>query len=201
MNDTWGYMRDDNNWKSTATLLRNLIDIASKGGNYLLNVGPTSEGLIPQPSIERLAEIGAWMKVNGEAIYGTSPTPFGAEVGAYSDTEKDRNGQWRFIPAWDWHCTTKPAKSFLGFRTAPAKIYLEIFNWPADGKIELAGLQNKVKAAYLLSNRKELPVEQSASGVIVKLPATAPDKIVSVVCLNIKGRKAEVAGGLSGPPQ
>jgi alpha-L-fucosidase len=201
MNGTWGYMRDDNNWKSTENLIHNLCDIASKGGNYLLNVGPTSEGLIPQPSIDRLAEVGAWMKANGEAIYGTGLTPFGAEAGVYSDTEKDRTGRPRFIPAWDWRCTTKPAKSFLGIRTAPAKIYLEIFNWPADGKIELASLQNKVKAAYLLADRKKLTVEQSASGVTVKLPATAPDKIASVVCLEIKGRRAEVTGALSAPLQ
>ena len=54
MNDTWGYKSYDHNWKSTETLIRNLVDIASKGGNYLLNVGPTSEGLIPAPSVERL---------------------------------------------------------------------------------------------------------------------------------------------------
>jgi len=75
MNDTWGYKSYDNKWKSTKSLLCNLIDIASKGGNYLLNVGPTAEGLIPQPSIDRLREIGAWMKTNGEAIYGTTTSP------------------------------------------------------------------------------------------------------------------------------
>ena len=58
MNDTWGYKSYDNHWKSSETLIRNLIDIASKGGNYLLNVGPTSEGVIPQPSVERLREVG-----------------------------------------------------------------------------------------------------------------------------------------------
>jgi alpha-L-fucosidase len=76
MNDTWGFKKDDNHWKSTDTLLRNLVDIASKGGNYLLNVGPDSEGVIPQASVERLAEIGQWMKVNGDSIYGTTASPF-----------------------------------------------------------------------------------------------------------------------------
>ena len=72
MNDTWGFKQNDTNWKSSATLIHNLIDIAAKGGNYLLNVGPTAEGLIPQASIERLADMGKWLKINGEAIYKTS---------------------------------------------------------------------------------------------------------------------------------
>ena len=76
MNDTWGFKSYDQNWKSTQKLLQNLVDIVSKGGNYLLNVGPTAEGLIPEPSIERLREVGAWMKQNGEAIYGTQASPF-----------------------------------------------------------------------------------------------------------------------------
>ena len=71
INDTWGYKSDDTNFKSTETLLRNLIDIASKGGNYLLNVGPDATGVIPQPEQERMLAIGKWLKVNGEAIYGT----------------------------------------------------------------------------------------------------------------------------------
>ncbi len=77
MNDTWGYqvLRPELEDR-TKTLLRNLVDIVSKGGNYLLNVGPTAEGVIPQPSVDRLAEMGTWMKVNGEAIYGTTPGPF-----------------------------------------------------------------------------------------------------------------------------
>jgi len=71
MNDTWGYKKNDRNWKPAKLLLFNLIDIASKGGNFLLNVGPTAEGVIPEPSVQRLKEIGAWLNVNGEALYGT----------------------------------------------------------------------------------------------------------------------------------
>ncbi len=80
MNGTWGFKKSDHNWKTPTMLIRNLIDIASKGGNYLLNVGPTPEGEIPQPSLDALKAIGAWMKVNGEAIQrviGTTGSPVG----------------------------------------------------------------------------------------------------------------------------
>jgi alpha-L-fucosidase len=71
MNDSWGYKRSDSNWKPTTVLLTNLIDIASKGGNFLLNVGPTVRGIIPEESVTRLKEMGKWLNINGEAIYGT----------------------------------------------------------------------------------------------------------------------------------
>jgi alpha-L-fucosidase len=71
MNDTWGFKSYDENWKSEEVLIHNLIDIAAKGGNYLLNVGPTAAGLIPQPSVERLEKMGEWLEVNGEVIYET----------------------------------------------------------------------------------------------------------------------------------
>jgi alpha-L-fucosidase len=71
MNDTWGFKSTDDNWKSAETLVHNLVDIVAKGGNYLLNVGPTAEGRIPSASVERLREIGEWLAVNGEAIYGS----------------------------------------------------------------------------------------------------------------------------------
>jgi alpha-L-fucosidase len=77
MNETWGYKSYANNWKSPQTLIRNLVDIASKGGNYLLNVGPKADGTFPQESIDILKGMGNWMKINGEAVYGTSASPYG----------------------------------------------------------------------------------------------------------------------------
>jgi len=76
MNDHWGYNKNNHNWKSEEDLIRKLVDIASKGGNFLLNVGPTAEGLFPQQSIERLQAMGKWLNLNGESIYGTTASQF-----------------------------------------------------------------------------------------------------------------------------
>ncbi len=76
MNNTWGFKKNDHDWKSAEVLIHNLVDIAAKGGNYLLNVGPTAEGVIPQPSVERLEEMGEWMKINGEVIHNSRTFPF-----------------------------------------------------------------------------------------------------------------------------
>src|ERR1700734_306465 len=137
MNDTWGYKSYDTNFKSTETLLRNLIDIASKGGNYLLNIGPDSKGVVPPPEVERLQQMGKWLAVNGAAIYGTQPTLFGPEAGSFSTTEKDEEGKPKFIPSWNWRSTT----------TAD-KIYIELFSWP-NGTFRLASVPRTVSGAYL----------------------------------------------------
>jgi alpha-L-fucosidase len=76
MNDTWGFKQHDQNWKPASDLIRKLVDVASKGGNFLLNVGPDALGRIPQPSVERLQAMGRWTRANAEAIYGTAASPF-----------------------------------------------------------------------------------------------------------------------------
>ena len=76
INDTWGYKSYDTNFKPADMLLHNLIDIASKGGNYLLNVGPDATGTIPAPEVERLLRVGTWMHKNGSSVYGTTASPY-----------------------------------------------------------------------------------------------------------------------------
>ena len=154
MNTTWGFKFYDDQWKSPETIIRNLIDIASKGGNYLLNVGPTKEGLIPQPSVERLAEVGKWMRANGQAIYGTTASPF-------------------------------PSQLPFGRATSKAgRVYLEVFDWPADGSLRVPAWGKTVRKAYLLDNPKAaLKLTQVSEGVTVQVPSKASDPIATVVVL------------------
>jgi len=164
MNDHWGYNKHDQNWKSTQTLVRNLIDCASKGGNYLLNVGPTAEGLIPAASLERLKGIGEWMDVNSAAIYATSASPFS-----------------RRLP-WG-RCTQKTAN---GVTT----LYLHVFDWPADGKLLVPGLRSPVQKAYWFNGKSSRPVlatQSTAEGVLVSVPKTGANAISTTVALEIKG--------------
>jgi alpha-L-fucosidase len=176
INDTWGYKSADVNFKSTEILLRNLIDIASKGGNYLLNVGPDSHGVIPPPEADRLRAIGKWLDVNGEAIYGSGPTAFGYEDGFYSTTDKDKSGNPVWVPQWDWRSTTKAGK-----------IYISIFNWPS-APFHLTQMQGQVSRAYLLADpkHKSLEFKQDGSNVDIQLPERPLDPIATVLVLEKK---------------
>ncbi|MEO8111143.1 MAG: alpha-L-fucosidase [Ginsengibacter sp.] len=165
MNETWGYKSYANNWKSTETLIHNLIDIASKGGNYLLNVGPKPDGTFPQESIDRLKEIGDWMKVNGEAIYDTKASP---------------------LLSLPWgRCTEKEN----GNNTT---LYFSVFDWPKDGGLIIPGLKNEIISAKLLANGKAIKATSVDDGIIIHLPGDAPDKIASVIKMELKGTVADL---------
>jgi alpha-L-fucosidase len=166
MNNTWGFQSLDGHWKSPTVLIRNLVDIAGKGGNYLLNVGPTSEGLIPDASIARLRAVGAWMKINHESIYATTASPF------------------KRLP-WG-RCTSRIA-------AGNSTLYLHVFDWPEGGCLRVPGLNNPVNSARLLATGKVLNATATPGGVLIKVPATAPDDISSTMVLEIQGAPAVTA--------
>jgi alpha-L-fucosidase len=154
MNDTWGFKSYDENWKSSETLIRNLIDIVSKGGNYLLNVGPTAEGEIPAPSVERLGAMGRWLSVNGEAIYGTTASPFTTQLA--------------------WGRATRKRGT----------LYLHVFDWPTDGRLSVPAFGGTVKSARLLGATKApLTVQPESSGFTIVVPQQRPDPVASVIVL------------------
>ena len=163
MNDHWGYNKNDKNFKSSKEILRMLADIASKGGNYLLNIGPTSEGVFPPESIERLHDIGQWMKVNSESIYETSASPF-------------RNLSWG-------RCTQKDING-------NTRLFLHVFDWPENGKLIVPGIYNNPIGAFLLSdiNKSPLDFERKEDALVITVPAAAPDSINSVVVLDVAGK-------------
>jgi len=194
LNDTWGFKKHDHNWKRPDNVIFKLVDIVSKGGNYLLNVGPDGAGVIPRPSQDTLRGVGRWLKVNGAAIYGAGRTPFGDEFGSLIKPRPDEKSaprqEWRCEvcgavqkrppqcePRNDWRCTTKPGK-----------LYIHIFNWPATGKLELPAVKDKITKAHLLADPKHtaLNVTATDTGVSIALPPTAPDPIASVVCLELE---------------
>ena len=160
LNTTWGYSEHDRAWKSEETLIRNLIDIASKGGNYLLNIGPKGDGSVPAESVKTMRAIGAWTKVNGEGIYGTTASAFKKL-------------------AWG-RCTKKLSPE-------GATLYLHVFNWPKDGQLRVPGLKSPVTSATLLATGAKLKAQAGPEGVKLLVPANAPDPISSTVVLRVTG--------------
>ncbi|MFT3827173.1 MAG: alpha-L-fucosidase [Chitinophagaceae bacterium] len=161
MNGTWGFKKDDHNWKSTTTLVRNLLDIASKGGNYLINVGPKADGTFPEESVKLLKEMGVWMKTNGEAIYGSQKSP---------------------LATLDWgRCTKKE-------RNGNTILYLSVFDWPANSQLVVPGVSNSVVTARLLASGTSLTTTATKDGLVIKVPAQAPDTIATVIKLEVKGK-------------
>lgn len=149
MNDTWGYSKFDQNWKSSEMLIHNLIDIAAKGGNYLLNVGPDATGLIPSQSVERLGEMGKWLKINGEAIYGTGSLKQYKEGDHIKyTTSRDGKSVYAIITRQTGNAITiKQVKPKTG-----SKIYMlgvsEPLDWKTTPEGTVVSLPGKLPAAY-----------------------------------------------------
>ena len=162
LNDNWGFAKNDHHWKSTADLVRKLCDISHKGGNFLLNVGPTAEGEVPAPSIERLEQVGDWMKANGKSIYGTTKSPY------------------KKLP-FNGRCTVKGNR-----------LYLQVFEWPAGGlKLDglltpvkgVRALANGARLKWAM----EPAAESDAPRVLAITQPTSLDPIATVVEVTLSG--------------
>lgn len=160
MNTTWGYSAHDHAWKSDQTLIRNLVDIASKGGNYLLNIGPKADGSVPEESVSAMKAIGAWMRVNGESIYETTASPF-------------ENIEWG-------RCTRKMMPD------GKTRLYLHVFEWPANGRLALPAMQQKPVKAWILGPGTSVQVASAEGKTELLVPESAPDRHVSVVALDLE---------------
>lgn len=156
MNKHWGYNEADKMYKPTKVLIQMLIDIASKGGNFLLNVGPMANGKFPPEAITRLNEIGEWMSINGDSIYGTLRSPF----------EK---------PTWG-RFTVKylPEKTIL---------YVHIFKFDPETKI-VVPVNSKPNKAYLLKDKSiKVTTKIKDKNLHVTLPKITPDPYATVIAL------------------
>jgi alpha-L-fucosidase len=154
--NNWGYSRIVG-FRTYADLLRQFIDVASKGGNLLLNIGPTGEGAIPPQALGCLGKFGAWMKVNSQAIYGTTSSPFAQ------------------LP-FDGRCTRKGQT-----------LYIHIFKWPENGSITLPATNTVKRAYLLADPGKPLSFHATAHGIEITVPETAPDPVATVVAVEIEG--------------
>jgi len=172
LNHTWGYRTDDHDWKSPGDVTFKLVDIVSKGGNYLLNVGPMADGVIPQPSQDVLRTVGRWLKLNGEAVYGAGPTPWGDELGESSAKgAKDLRGNPLFLGRNEWRVTTKPGKLYFTFFSEPRVPF------------ELPPMKNAVKRAYRLADAQpvEVKLEEGRPRLVIERPILDPTATVVVV--------------------
>jgi alpha-L-fucosidase len=160
MNGTWGFRASDNNWKSSTVLIQNLCDIASKGGNYLLNVGPKADGTFPIQSIDRLKEMGSWLQKNKEAIYGSQPSQIGSFDWGRSSTQLTKKG---------------------------LVVYLMVFNWPNNSELSIPLIKNEIENISILETGEICNYIQDVYKTNISIPANAPNNKVSVIKLLLKG--------------
>ena len=154
LNYSWGYNKFDHRWKPVQQLIRHLVDNASLGGNYQLNVGPMGDGAFQKEASESLAAIGRWMDVNAESIRGTEPSKLAR-------------------PAWGRYT----------FR-APGTLYLHVYEWPKDRRIVVAGFKGLPRESLLLDGNVPVAASyEPGTGLIITVPEKRPDTPVPVIRL------------------
>jgi alpha-L-fucosidase len=175
INHTWGYRKDDVDWKAPGDIVFKLVDIVSKGGNYLLNVGPMADGTIPQPNQDALRAVGRWLKVNGDAVYGAGPTPFGDELGEPSSRgAKDLRGNPLFLDHNEWRVTTRPGKLYFTFFKEPRVPF------------PLPAMKGIVTRAYRLADGVEIPIARANGQAALDIARPILDPMATVVVVEVR---------------
>jgi alpha-L-fucosidase len=191
LNSTYGYNRNDNNWIDAREIIFRLVDIVSKGGNYLLNVGPTAEGLIPQPSVDRLMEVGTWMETNQDAIYGTSAWKVYGE-GRLFDKEA-AEAQGKVAKAEGGSLKAGEGRTSLDIRfTAKNKtVYAICLDWPerdvlvkALGRKEMGG--GEIAAVSMLGSKEKVQWRQTGEGLSLTVPRDKPCRYAFVYRVDLR---------------
>jgi len=180
INHTWGYRKDDHDWRSPGEIVFKLVDIVSKGGNYLLNVGPMADGVIPQPSQDVLRVVGGWLLKNGEAVYGAGKTPWGEELGEPSARgSKDLRGQPLELLRREWRVTTRPGKLYFTFFAEPRVPF------------ELPSMKNEVRRAYRLEDGVAIETKAEDGKTFLVIPRPMWNPMATVVVVELEGDSVE----------
>lgn len=171
---SWGFHSSDTQWKSTSTLIKSLIGNASLNGNFMLNIGPRANGDVPFEISQRMLEMGRWLEVNGESIYGAEAF----------DLDKDQH---------DWgKITCKQDENKF-------KLYLHVYNWPLNKKLFLTGVSHSPQKIYVLADKQQsrLTYNHTEAFTEIDLPKKQPDNYVSVVVVEYN-QKPNIVDGLIG---
>jgi alpha-L-fucosidase len=183
MNTSYGYNQNDHNWVTAQEIVLRLVEIVSKGGNYLLNVGPTAEGLIPQPSIDRLKEVGEWMKVNQTAIYGTMPWRTHGEGPSFKPTATSAGGPTS--------AGAGQSPVDIRFTTKGKSVFAICLAWP-DKDLLIGTLgkgrlpEGKIADVRMLGSKEKIQWHQTAAGLSLSVPREKPCRYAFVYRIDLK---------------
>jgi len=160
LNRSWAYHSMDYGWKTREELIRNLVGNASLGGNYQLNVGPMADGRFEPAATRRLREIGAWLQVNGESVYGTGASPLGRMPWGRITTRRLEGGRTR--------------------------LYLHLWDFTPGAAVHVAGAEGQVTGAHVLETGQAVAAEMGGEGAWALVPAELEASDLPVICLDLE---------------
>lgn len=162
-NGSWGYRKDDTHWRTPKMILSSLLACASRNGNYMLNMGPKPDGLMPQEASDSILQVGNWLKKNAEAVYHTTGSPF----------------------AWDqtWGYITQK----------PGRLYLNVTQWPENNQLQINGLLTRPKKIYRIGDTKTIPFEYDGHFLTIKLAGVSKTELATSIVVAFETEKIAVS--------